>query len=295
MSLLRRLMVHVGDSDLDEALVRFAARLAAGHDAELQAVHVIEPFSLGAYLSPEAAMTAAELNQQRLHEREVRARSRVQAASDQVARQVGFRSPGGDPLQALLSQTRTCDLAMVMAPGVRDDDGLTPGFASRLVMGAGCPLLFVPREALDAACGRRILIAWAGTRESARALRDALPLLRHAGEVELLRFGAQPVEGALDSDQEDPLEVVAGYLAAHGVQAGCVVRALREVPFAERMLVPNAVDASIAELLLSHAADMQADLIVMGGYGHTRALEMVLGGVTRTMLRSMTVPVLMSH
>ena len=79
------------------------------------------------------------------------------------------------------------------------------------------------------------------------------------------------------------------------VQARCSVRAVREIPFAERMLVPNVVDASIAELLLSHAADTNADLIVMGGYGHSRAYELVLGGVTRTMLASMTVPVLMSH
>lgn len=295
MSLLRRLLVHVGDSDLDEALVRFAARLAAQHDAELHAVHAVEPFSLGAYLSPEAAMTAAEAHQQLVRERDARARERVQGAFRAVGRAVEFRVPGGDPLQALMTHTRTSDLAIAIAPGARDDDGLTPRFASQLVVGAGCPLLFVPRAALEAACGTRILVAWAGTRESARALRDALPLLRRASAVELLRFGPQRTVSTDTATEADPLDTVAGYLAAHGVQAQCAVRALRELPFAERMLVPNAVDASIAELLLSHAADMNADLVVMGGYGHARALELVLGGVTRTMLASMTVPVLMSH
>lgn len=292
MSPLRRLLVHVGDNDLDEALVRFAARLAAQHDAGLQALHAVEPFSLGAYLSPEAAMTAAEGNQQLLRERSARARERVQRASQAEGRTVELRVPGGDPLQGLMAHTRTCDLAIVIAPSARDDDGLTPGFASQLVVGAGCPVLFVPKAALDAACGTRILVAWSDTRESARALRDALALLRRAGVVEVLRFGAARAAGAGGAE---PLDAVAGYLEAHGVQAQCAVRVLRELPFAERMLVPNAVDAPVAELLLSHAADTGADLVVMGGYGHPRAYEFVLGGVTRTVLASMTVPVLMSH
>lgn len=293
MSPLRRLLVHVGDNELDEALVGFAVRLAAQHDAGLQALHAVEPLSLGAYLSPEAAMTAAEVNQQLVRERTARVRERVQRASQAAGRAVELRLPGGDPLQTLMAHTRTSDLAIVIAPSARDDDGLTPGFASQLVVGAGCPVLFVPKAALDAACGSRILVAWSDTRESARALRDALPLLRRADAVEVLRFGAPRAER---TDGAEPLDaVVAGYLAAHGVRAHCAARALREVPFSERMLVPNAVDASVAELLLSHAADTNADLIVMGGYGHPRAYELVLGGVTRTMLASMTVPVLMSH
>lgn len=292
MSPLRRLLVHVGDNDLDEALVRFAARLAAPHDAGLQALHAVEPFSLGAYLSPEAAMTAAEVNQQLVRERSARARERVHRASQAAGRAVDFRVPGGNPLQALMAHTRTSDLALALAPGARDDDGLTPRFASQLVVGSGCPVLFVPQAALEAACGTRILVAWSDTRESARALRDALPLLRGAQAVEVLRFGPERAERA---DRAEPLDAVTGYLGAHGVSAQCTVRSLREVPFAERMLVPNAVDASVAELLLSHAADTNADLVVMGGYGHPRAYELVLGGVTRTMLKSMTVPVLMSH
>lgn len=289
MSPYRRLLVHVGDNDLDEALVRFAARLAAQHDASLQALNAVEPFSLGAYLSPEAAMTAAEVNQQLVRERSARARERVHRASQAAGRAVDFRVPGGDPLQALMAHTRTSDLALVIAPGARDDDALTPGFASQLVVGTGCPVMFVPKAALEAACGTRILVAWSDTRESARALRDALPLLRRAKIAEVLRFGPERAERA------EPLDAVAAYLDAHGVKAQLTARALRDLPFAERMLVPNAVDASIAELLLSHAADTSANLVVMGGYGHPRAYELVLGGVTRTMLASMTVPVLMSH
>lgn len=288
MSLYRRLMVHVGDDPHDEALVRFAARLAARHDAGLLAVHAAEPFSLGAYLSPEAAMTAAEANQTLVRERSTRARERVRSASQAAGLAIDLQVPGGDPLRALTAHSRCADLAVVAAPGASDGDALTTGFASRLLVGAGCPILFAP-PAAQVDCGKRVLVAWADRRESARALRDALPILSLAETVEVLRFGSGDGAGT------EPLDAVAAYLAVHGVRAQCTTRALRDVPFAERMLTPNVVDASIAELLLSHAADMAADLVVMGGYGHPRAYELVLGGVTRSMLATMTVPVLMSH
>lgn len=234
-------------------------------------------------------MTAAEANQQPIRERRARARERMPSASQGVGRAVDYRVPGGDPLQALMAYTRTSDLALVIAPGAHDDDGVTARFASHLVVGAGGPVFFVPQAALEAACGTRILVAWSDTRESARALRDALPLLRRAEAIEVLQFGAERVDGAA------PLDAVAAYLGVHGIRAQCTVRALRELAYAERMLVPNAVDASVAEPLLSHADDFNADLVVMAGYGHPRADEFALGGVTRTLLTSMTVPELISH
>ncbi len=114
-------------------------------------------------------------------------------------------------------------------------------------------------------------------------------MLQRAAAVEVLCFGTA------ESASEKPLEGVAEYLASHDVSATRVFRTLRKASLSERMLSPSVVDASIAELLLSHAADMSADLMVMGGYGHSRAYELVLGGVTRTILGSMTVPVFMSH
>lgn len=140
------------------------------------------------------------------------------------------------------------DLVVVAQPVQRDETGPAARFASQLLVGSGCPLVFVPEAAVAGRCGTRVLIAWADTRVSARALRDALPILRRAEAVEVLRFGAGRDDGG------EPLDVVAGYLARHKVQARCSVRAVREIPFAERMLVPNVVDPSIAELLLSHAA-----------------------------------------
>jgi nucleotide-binding universal stress UspA family protein len=114
-----------------------------------------------------------------------------------------------------------------------------------------------------------------------------------ASQVELVSFA--------DADRADvpsrqaSLQQVADYLGRHGVQATTTVLSQAEPSVGERMRRGWVPDVAVAEALLWHAADMHADFIVMGGYGHSRLRELVLGGVTRTMLETMTVPVLMSH
>jgi len=122
------------------------------------------------------------------------------------------------------------------------------------------------------------MVAWDDSREAARALADSLPLLRRFGAVQLVAWN--------ESDEDDAtlrarLDAVCRWLARHEIEATARVEAR---PAAE-----------IADAMLSRAADFEADLIVMGAYGHARWTERVLGGATRGILASMTVPVLMSH
>ncbi|MFC4345717.1 universal stress protein, partial [Cupriavidus numazuensis] len=127
--------------------------------------------------------------------------------------------------------------------------------------------------------GKNVMVAWNGSREAARAMRDALPVLLRADSVDIVSF----VRPDLMRDPWlSPVQFAATWLAGHGVQAN-----LKEP------VIGSGDD--VGELLLSLAADRNTDLIVMGAYGHTRTWEFVLGGVTRTLLESMTVPVLMSH
>lgn len=285
----RNVLVHVSESERMRDVLACAAKVAGAQGAGLHAVHAVEPLYLGAYVSPESAMAAAQLGQDAERQRTAKARELVQEAAAASGLQIDFTSPGGDPIEVMIARSRLADLVVVGQPV--DDDGRGPSkrFASQLLVGAGCPVLFVPAAGPIDKVGKRVLVAWSATRESTRALRDAMPILKGAASVELLRFGGKTPEA------QEPLEAVAAYLGSHGVKASCVTRPVREITFGERMLTPTVVDASIAELLLSHAADSDADMIVMGGYGHTRIHEMVLGGVTRTILASMTVPVLMSH
>ena len=289
MSDYRNMLVHVSDSERSSRVLSCAATIAAAQRAELRAVHAVEPLHLGAYLSPEFAMTAAQLNQAAERKRNAAARDRVLEVARAMTLDIAFDSPGGDPAEAMCKRSRVADLIVMAQPADDDARGPARRFASQLLVAAGCPVLFVPSVWHVDACATRALVAWSGTRESARALRDSLPLLQRSAAVEVLRFSTR------ERAAEDPLDGVLGYLRAHGVDATAAQQRVRETSVSERLLTPNVVDASIAELLLSHAADTNADLIVMGGYGHTRAYELLLGGVTRTLLGSMTVPVLMSH
>jgi nucleotide-binding universal stress UspA family protein len=120
-----------------------------------------------------------------------------------------------------------------------------------------------------------VLIAWDGGRPAARAVADALPLLALVDRVEIVTVNDA------SGDRHLPSENIARHLARHGIAV-------------ELKSVPRG-DLDVANALLSYAGDAGADLIVMGGYGHSRLREIVLGGTTRTILQSMTVPVLMAH
>jgi hypothetical protein len=118
-------------------------------------------------------------------------------------------------------------------------------------------------------------------------------LLARAVHVELVSFSnGDQTHVAL---QQASIKRVAAYLGQHGIQAVTTVLTQGEPSLGERMRRGWVPDVAVAEALLSHAADVNADFMVMGGYGHSRLWELVLGGVTRTMLETMTVPVLMSH
>jgi nucleotide-binding universal stress UspA family protein len=289
MSDYRVVLAHVSDSAGVDKVLACAATVAKAQGASVHAIHAMEPLYMGVHLSPEAAMTAAQLGQEAEHKRVAVARERVLEAARDCGVPLEFHSTGGDPVDAINTHARAADLAVLAQPADNDPLGPSRRFASKLLVTANCPVLFVPSAGAVNSCGTNVLVAWSATRESARALRDALPILKKAKAVKVLRFGA------LDTGAQEPLDAVIAYLAAHGVTASGSVQPVRQVSFSERMLTPTVVDASIAELFLSQAADIGADLIVMGGYGHTRVYELALGGVTRTILGSMTVPVLMSH
>ena len=122
----------------------------------------------------------------------------------------------------------------------------------------------------------RIMVCWDGSRPAARAIADAMPLLKRAGNIEVVSVTSE-------HGKRDEIEGadIGHHLARHGLKVD-VTRITRG-------------ELDVEDVLLSHAADSDADFMVMGGYGHSRLREFVLGGVTRSMLRTMTVPTLMSH
>jgi nucleotide-binding universal stress UspA family protein len=160
----------------------------------------------------------------------------------------------------------------------RGDSELLRPRPEHVTLASGCPVLVVPYAGRYETVGRRVLIGWSATREAARAVSDAMPLLAAAEIVTVLTIDAR--EGT-DAHGELPGADISLHLARHGV----------------KVEIERTVSAGIpaGDVLLSRAADLGADLLVIGAYGHSRLRELLLGGVTRSILESMTLPVLMSH
>lgn len=276
----RSLLVHLDSDPACPARTQLAIKLAKQLDCHLVGVaptgYVDLPATLGAAASVSEFATLAwdTLREQ--------AAAAAQAFRDQC-RGAGVASfeavvDEADKAASLVRHAHCSDLTIVTqadpsAPGHR----LAQGIVEDVVLHSARPTLVLPYAGRIAGTGSSVMVAWDDSRESARAVSDALPLLRGARRVDVVAWQ----EGD-DAEQtlRPQLEALRRWLAWHGVQAEVHV---------------EASGIAIGEAMLSRAADMGADLIVMGAWGHARWTEQVLGGATRTLLASMTVPVLMSH
>ncbi len=177
----------------------------------------------------------------------------------------------------LATNARYADLAIV-GQADPDDGDVARDLPEEVTLSSGRPSLVIPYIGPAATLGQRVTVAWDASREAARAVNDAMPILERAQAVSVVTVNPrqQPF-----GHGEQPGADIALHLARHGVKV--------EVQQVESR------DVDIANTILSHIADRSSDLLVMGAYGHSRLRELVLGGVTRTILRDMTVPVFIAH
>jgi nucleotide-binding universal stress UspA family protein len=138
------------------------------------------------------------------------------------------------------------------------------------------PVIFVPFIQKNEFKLDRVMVCWDGSRAATRAVADSIPLLQKAKSVEIVIVTTKGFK-----TDEAPGVDLAKHLARHGLEVNL-----------KRITSP---EIDVASTILSYAADSDADMIVMGGYGHSRLREFVLGGVTRSIFEAMTVPALMSH
>ena len=261
------------------ARVAVAARLAADHDAHLVGLAptgtvFMPPDPSGGGLGAHYLQLSIDYLRQEAEKQAER--FRVQVAGLGLP-SFEARVDAEDPAPSAITHARHADLIVVGQHEPGSDSAMPADLPQQVLMQGARPVLVVPYAGEPAPVGRTVLVAWDRGREAARAIADALPLLCRAARVHLVVF---ETAGDDATPGELPGADIAQWLARHGVSAD-VAR------------VPTPIDTGNA--LLSHAADISADLIVMGGYGHSRFRETILGGVTRTVLRAMTVPVLMSH
>lgn len=275
---LKRIMVHYDATPRGERALAAALSLADRQDAHLIGCATREEPRIPTYA---AAQIPADVIDSLVEEQRKLVRS-AHESFENAARAAGredrceFIEAGGDPARVLTSFGRGCDL-LVVGQSEPDMEAVDiEELPDNLVMESGRPVLIVPYIGQRATIGEHVLLCWTNTREAARAMSDALPLMGKASKVTVLTIEDKDadMDGLLGDD-------AARYLAAHGISAEL-----------RRAVQPN-VDAGTA--ILNEAAEQGADLIVMGAYGHSRLRETILGGATRTILKSMTAPVLMSH
>jgi nucleotide-binding universal stress UspA family protein len=275
----KTILVHLNESEHAYERIKIAAKLAKRCDAHL--LGVAATALPGTYYMPgifgeSGVSLMAYLDLLREQAKNAAAQLEAVAQKTGVAsfeeRIVEDEAGAGVSLYA-----RHSDLAVV---GQTDPDESLPAlrrdFPEYVVMNSGCPVLIVPYAGEFDDFGKRVMIAWNASIEASRAVAGAIPLLRQADDVQVVVF-----DGKTDAYGEKPGADVALFLARHGIK----VEVSPQV----------AGNIDIGSALLSQAADFNADLMVMGCYGHARFREALLGGVTQTILESMTVPTLMCH
>ena len=276
---LKQVLVHLDGSAAAAGRLAVARELARQHEAALSALYATVPVFAGLPAWPDGASDLAAS----LIEIDDRRRDAARRMFDQSMAGAGVgatwsETPEIAVVGAVAAQAFHADLLVVgqRGPGDALAAGVPADFAEALMVASGKPAIVVPHVGCAPRLGGTVAIAWKPTREAARAVAAAIPLLQRARQVHVLAWGHEKdvfVQGmALDLE---------GYLRLHRVET----KWHRGGPEPE----------DLGETLLSSTFDLGADLLVMGCYGHSRAREWMLGGTSRSILGAMTLPVLMAH
>ena len=256
----------------------YAVSVAAAFDAHLAGIAFlydpIVPVSGAGYIPAEVIETQERDNEAATKaalDRFTTASARAGVTAEPLTLSASFAGVG----EQFGRIARRFDLSIV-GQAEPETSGVEEIIAESALFESGRPLIIVPYIQKAPLKLDRVMLCWDGSRAATRAIGDAMPLLHRAGRVEVVIV-------ANERGKKDEIEGadMGAHLARHGLNVEVNRTALGDI--------------DVADVILSHAADAGSDFIVMGGYGHSRLREFVLGGVTRSIMRSMTAPVLMSH
>ncbi len=285
---LKDMLVHLDGGRDDNRRLEAAVNLAKEHGSFLTGLYVAPEVHgrsysgqllQGASAAMSATVAKAEKALQTLADAAERISDEARANFEQTATKAGishaWHDIEGNLYDALSVHGRFCDVAVVGQGGeAKKRFGETA--TEHLLLSVGHPIMLIPRTGHFPIIGKRILIAWDRSPLAARAVHNARPFLRSADEVKVLAINLESeVHGGV------PGSGICEHLSHHGIKAN-----------------PEHIDVrnrDLSDVLLSKATEMDADLIIMGAYGHSRLRERILGGVTHNILHHTAVPVLMSH
>ena len=272
----RSLTVCLDNCTVSQRTLEFSIMLAQQHEAHLRAVHMTrEPLVFDAYGA--AAPFYIEW-EKTVAENQARAREESLSTARKFGIELVWDGYCSSENDRFFANARISDLAIISQ---RDPAGMDTDFDAffhaKFILNLGRPVLVIPYEKPVASpVLNRLLVAWDNGREAMRALMDAMPFLERARQVTLVT-----VEGNIADRPETSDADIRAFLATHGVEA--------------EIRCEKNIKSPYGDWLLEHAAQTGTELLVMGAYAHSRLGEMILGGVTRSVLHKMHLPVLMSH
>ena len=272
---IKNILLYLTQDPRNDARIEAAIALAKTHESHITALYVISPPEMPAYImayipaevldkqAADAAAAAAEFE----------ARFRDLCEREGLSHE--WRQQEGNSRTVAGLHARYADIVVIgqTAPADERAEG-TDGLADELVLSCGRPVLVIPYVGRYADFGHCVLVAWDGSREATRAVHDALPILEKANKVIVFAVNAA-------SKHHIPGTDICAHLARHGIVAEAHHTVARDI--------------GVGDALLAAVSDFGADVMVMGAYGHSRVRELALGGATRSILETMTVPVLLSH
>ncbi len=274
----KTILVHLNSEVRARRALQYAVELSAQFEAHLIGLHVLPTFASAARL-PFGTSTASRMRTA-LTRLDADIRSvfeQATAGRPFVSEWRSIEAESVDPAGTVIDHAHTADLVIASQADPNWQLSSRLDFPDRLALGSGRPVVVVPNQGRETGLPRNIAVAWNHRREAARAAADALPLLKLADKVSLLSVSdsAAPETSRFTSDE------IEKSLIRHGINVNVAHALLTEFTTGEEIRV--------------RSIDLEADLLVMGCYGHSRLREFALGGVTRHLLRDMTIPVLFSH
>ncbi len=272
---LKTIVVHLTNDKDHATRMAIAKSLAREHEAFLTALYITRPSDNLQHIAGRGVSVAfleEAVESAERHAKEVEAEFKDFCSREKIPNE--WIVADGEHLELLAKHAHAADLLIVTRPEDEHlEDRVRTRLAEEVIMSSGLPVLVLPPDFKSEWSPKRVLIAWKGTREAVRAVRDSLSILQAADKV---------LVGSVRPSAEDAVSTleVTQYLKRHGIETETI-----------DLTEENGTGRTLLNLAEAH----DCDLLVAGAYGHSRLRELIVGGVTRHLMRHATVPLLLSH
>ncbi len=276
----KNILVHLDRSKGCHNRLETAFKLARNFDARITGLFVVPDYVVPSYVEAQVSVDVITEVIEKALARAEETMTTYQKRADDAGVSMKGQVMEGQINPILREHSKYSDLLLLGQDQPEDPDNASYGLADSLLFEGACACMVVPHSGKLSTPGKRILLTWNASRESARALREAMPLLSRAETVVVL--SSEPDSGDSDTASGHPhARELTKFLELHGIDT--ISSGISDL------------DMSATNAIVGQAADMNADLIVMGAYGHTRLREIILGGVTRDLIKQAPVPLLLAH